>query len=128
MGRSKGKAFKVLRTAGIIFILLLAVGYFFLTRGLSEMQELTVNEVNLAEKSDGSYTGEFNRYRWSETVDVTVEGQQIVQIQPSDKQRHHDELINRIIEEQALRVDVVSGATVSSNAFLKAVENALLGP
>lgn len=92
------------------------------------MQELTVNEVNLAEKPDGIYTGEFNRYRWSERVDVTVEGQRIVQIQPSDKQRHHDELINRIIEKQALRVDVVSGATVSSNAFLKAVENALLGP
>ena len=36
-----------------------------------------------------------------------------------------DELINNVIKNQSLDVDVVSGATVSSKAILKAIENAL---
>ena len=43
----------------------------------------------------------------------------------TNKQNIHDELTSRIIEQQTLKVDVVTGATVSSKAFLKAVENAL---
>jgi len=37
------------------------------------------------------------------------------------------ELTDRIIASQSLDVDINTGATVNSNAFLKAVESALTG-
>ncbi len=35
-------------------------------------------------------------------------------------------LNDRVIESQSLQVDTISGATLSSKAYLQAVENALL--
>ncbi len=37
------------------------------------------------------------------------------------------QIINTIIEAQSLQVDAVSGATLTTKAYLKAVENALAG-
>jgi uncharacterized protein with FMN-binding domain len=36
-----------------------------------------------------------------------------------------DQVISDIIKSQSLEVDIVSGATVTTRAYLKAVENAL---
>ncbi len=36
-----------------------------------------------------------------------------------------EDLNNSVIKEQSLQVDVISGATLTSNAYLKAMENAL---
>lgn len=36
-----------------------------------------------------------------------------------------DEIISRVLNQQTLGVDVVTGATASSKAVLKAIENAL---
>lgn len=36
-----------------------------------------------------------------------------------------DALFNRVIDQQSLKVDVISGATITSKVHLKAVENAL---
>ncbi len=127
MFRRKSKVVKVLLIAGLVFILIMAVGMIFASQGLSEMKELTINDVNLSGIPDGTYTGEFDRYRWSESVEVTLQGGRIVQIQSANNQKLQRELIERILERQTPKVDAVSGATVSSNAFLKAVENALGG-
>ena len=127
MFRRKSKVVKVLLVAGLVFILIMAVGMIFASQGLSKMQELTINDVNLSGIPDGTYTGEFDRYRWSESVEVTLQGGRIVQIQSANNQKLQRELIERILERQTLQVDAMSGATVSSNAFLKAVENALTG-
>ncbi len=37
------------------------------------------------------------------------------------------QIINTIIESQSLQVDAVSGATLTTKAYVKAVENALAG-
>lgn len=119
---------KVLIFVGIIaafIILMLAVGLFAITRGLSEMQELVIDDLNPSELSDGVYTGEFNRYRWSNKVKVTIEGGRIINVQPDSGGALEQELSERIVAKQSLLVDIDSGATVSSKAFLKAVEAAL---
>lgn len=36
-------------------------------------------------------------------------------------------LITKVVQEQNINVDVVSGATVMCKAYLKAIENALIG-
>lgn len=37
----------------------------------------------------------------------------------------NESIISRVVENQSLKVDVVTGATVTSKALLKAIENAL---
>ena len=42
------------------------------------------------------------------------------------EQSFFDELYNRVIAHQSLQVDVISGATLTSKAHLKAIEDALI--
>lgn len=124
----KDRKSKKLRTIGIIFVVLLFViggGYFAASRGLTEMQEIVINDVSLDNKSDGVYTGEFNHYRWSYRVNVTIQYGKIVEVQIENGGVLEKELSERIIANQSLDVDINTGATVSSKAFLKAVETAL---
>lgn len=125
----KGRKSKKLRVVGIVFALLLIIiggGYLAASRGLSEMQELVINDVSPGEVVDGVYTGEFNQYRWSYSVDVTVQDGKIVDIQFINGGTLEQELAERIITKQSLDVDINTGATVNSKAFLKAVETALI--
>ncbi|MGM0689689.1 MAG: FMN-binding protein [Bacillota bacterium] len=125
----KDRKSKLLRNMGIIVIVLVIIlggGYFAASRGLSEMQELVINDVSPGEVADGVYTGEFNQYRWSYRVDVTVQGGKIVDIQFINGGTLEQELAERIITKQSLDVDINTGATVNSKAFLKAVETALI--
>ncbi len=119
-----------LRVIGIIIALLLIIiggGYIAASRGLPEMQEIVINDVRPDQIADGVYSGEFNRYRWTSRVEVTIQGGEIVDIQFDDGGTLEQELSDRIIANQSLSVDINTGATVSSKAFLKAVETALSG-
>ncbi len=126
----KDRKNKRLRVIGIILALfLLIVGgvYYAASRGLPEMQEIVIGNVSPDQMSDGVYSGEFNRYRWTYRVEVTVLDGKIVDIQLDSGGAMEQELSDRIITNQTLDVDLNTGATVSSKAFLKAVETALTG-
>jgi uncharacterized protein with FMN-binding domain len=45
---------------------------------------------------------------------------------PGGKNTQHVELYDRVIQAQSLQVDTISSATLTSKAYLKAVENALV--
>jgi len=127
MKDAKNKRSKVI---GIIFAILLIIlggGYFAASRGLPEMQEIVINDVSPDQIADKVYPGEFNRYRWSYGVEVTVQGGKIVDIQFDNGGALEKELTERILASQSLDVDINTGATVNSKAFLKAVEAALSG-
>lgn len=103
---------------------------FDMTEGLSEVSQVEIADPDFAGLPDGVYFGVFHGYRWSNSVEVTVEDQRIVGIMQLQTQRVHcDELIEtltaRVIRAQSLDIDVVTNATVTSTTFLKAVENAL---
>ncbi len=125
MKKRKNKGLKFVGIIVALIVLILAGGLFAVTRGLDEMQELVIHDVNPDELPDGIYTGEFDRYRWSNRVTVIVEDGKIVDVQPDSSEALVLELSERIIARQSLQVDIYSGATVSSKAFLKAVEEAL---
>ncbi len=110
----------------IVLIIIVGVGYFAASRGLSEMQEIVIKDVSPDEVPDGVYTGEFNQYRWTYRVNVTVQDGKIVDIQFDNGGTLEQELAERIITKQSLDVDINTGATVNSKAFLKAVEKALI--
>jgi uncharacterized protein with FMN-binding domain len=116
----------------ILVILVLLFGAFsaFVLLGKDKALNLEVNSINLDEIQDGVYTGSYSGFRWSNTVEVTVKNHQITDIKVKKSQvfitpETTSELIERIKLSQNTKVDVVTGATADSNAFMKAVENAL---
>ena len=80
---------------------------------------------------DGVYTGEGLGFGGTTTVQVTVKGGKITDIEVlshGDGGRYMDDaktLIPRIIESQSTNVDTVSGASYSSVGIIEAVRNAL---
>jgi len=83
-------------------------------------------------KADGTYRGDFDLTGTpvKVTLDVTVQNEKITAIKivkhscsPIGKKA--EKITDKIIEQQSLEVDAITGATGSSKAILKAVENAL---
>jgi uncharacterized protein with FMN-binding domain len=90
--------------------------------------------VDFGRLNDGTYIGvyEGGMYKWRENeVRVTVSSGKVSSIvvlrhKENRKPEFTDELFRRVIEAQSLQVDAISGATLTSKAYLKGVENALL--
>lgn len=81
---------------------------------------------------DGTYTGVGNGYRPNLTVKVTIKNNKITNIQmvsnnetPNFLNRAVSTVTQEIISQQSTNVDVVSGASRSSNGIMQAVEDAL---
>ncbi|MBI9108278.1 MAG: FMN-binding protein [Spirochaetales bacterium] len=105
-----------------------------LSREHDEARNLPITSINFSKLKDGTYTGEYEggMYRWrANKVNVTVSSGKVTVIDLQDLSDSGDgfaerrELYNRIIEAQSLQVDVISGATLTSKAYLKGVEIAL---
>jgi uncharacterized protein with FMN-binding domain len=120
---------KVLKWAGIVLVLLVCLIAVFAFLGKEETMALMISKVDLTRISDGTYVGSYDNYRFSNRVEVTVNNHKITKILPikiqDGRQTLVDELTEAILREQHSDVDAVSGATASSNGFLKAVEEAL---
>ena len=121
-------------TTAAVFIAFVVVGgtFFWLTRGLSTYGNMTIRNVGLESVPDGTYTGSFKGGRWSNTVKVTVKNHTITDIKiVKDVQfknaKTASRLISMVLKAQSLEIDGVTGATVPSKAYLKAMENALNG-
>ena len=121
---------KVLLFLVIIIILLAGGGLFYLSRGLDSGSQLPINEVEISTLTDGTYTGTYESGRWTNTVKVTIKDQRITAIEIVNdllfsQPEVVDKILARVIDEQKVKVDVISEATVSSKAYLKAIELAL---
>ncbi len=93
--------------------------------------ETAFGEIDIADVSDGIYVGEYDVDFIYAKVEVTVEDGEIVSINILEHRHERgkaaETVIEKIIEEQKINVDAVSGATNSSTVIKKAVENALKG-
>ena len=93
--------------------------------------ETTFDEIDIADVSDGIYIGEYDVNFIYAKVEVTVEDGEIVSINILEHRHERgkaaEKVIEKLIEEQKIDVDAVSGATNSSTVIKKAVENALKG-
>jgi len=124
---------KVLKIVGIIFLALVLTavsGVFYISRGLDEGLNLSINPVDLSVKEDGVYRGSYDFGRWSNEVSVTVKDHKITDIEITDdmmlaKPEVTSQILQNVMAAQNTRVDLVSGATVSCKAYLKSIENAL---
>jgi uncharacterized protein with FMN-binding domain len=102
------------------------------------LDSIPVNEVDFSVIENGLYPGEYTvalpagamaAYK-SVSVTVTIDSgraQAIIIESPDSIAESEDfkDLTLRVVKEQSLMVDGVSGATITSKAFFKAVENAV---
>ncbi|MCL1819764.1 MAG: FMN-binding protein [Oscillospiraceae bacterium] len=121
---------KLLIAGGIVLVILIGM-FLTVTNGLSEGAKVTLNGIDLTTVPDGSYTGTYDFKRWSNKVVVHVKDNQITAIDIVDDipgatvTDCSGEMFRRVIAAQDTRVDAVSGATVTSKAYLKAIEDAV---
>ncbi len=121
---------KVILLIIVVLVVAAAAGFFYLTRGLEAGAKVRVNGIDPTSKSDGTYEGTYNAGRWTNKVAVTVKGRKITDIKiikdvTIAKSEISDALFKSVIKAQNTTVDTVSSATVTSKAYLKAIENAL---
>lgn len=118
----------------ILAILLISVSamMFIFMNGMDDAKAIQINSVDLSNLEDGEYQGSFELTRWSNEIKVTVKDHKIIALEVvDDVMIKMDDmtkaLFDRVIQNQNLDVDIETGATVTSHAYLKAIENALEG-
>lgn len=93
------------------------------------VKETAISEIDISKIPDGVYVGEYDVDFIYVKVEVTVQNKVITSIDilehKNGRGKPAEIVADRIIEEQKIEVDAVSGATNSSIVIKKAVENAL---
>jgi len=111
------------------------VGWTLLSKEHKEARSLPLNAVDFGKLDDGTYHGAYagGMYGWrANACDVTVANGRVTGIQlvasqdPGAENTDPEMLYDRVIAAQSLQVDTISGATLTSKAYLQAVENALV--
>lgn len=109
--------------------------------GRNELQNMVIADMDFKKLCDGVYTGTYRGTKDSlrnAAVEVTIASGAVTKIIVTEgalagnKQTNEirkglsiDDLFDEVIKSQSLQVDVISGATLTSKAHLKAVENTL---
>ena len=92
-------------------------------------RNLAVNDVNIENLPDGVYEGTFKDGRFTNSVEVTVKDGRITDVKgvksPGSTEKLYKQIYDKVVEEQSLAVDSVSGASITTKTVLKAIENAL---
>jgi uncharacterized protein with FMN-binding domain len=111
------------------------IGWSKIMKEHQEARNLPFVALDFRKLKDGVYHGSYagGMYKWRKNeCDVTVSSGKVSGIQltvsqdPGGKNTQHVELFERVIKAQSLQVDTISTATLTSKAYLKAVEDALL--
>ncbi|MCK4649517.1 FMN-binding protein [bacterium] len=100
---------------------------------VSAKEKKEVKPIKISQIPDGTYFGKTKGLLTGVKVEVTVKKGRITKIEilkargmPRYKKKALKEMPGRIIKAQSLKVDAVTGATISSKNIIKAVRNALL--
>jgi len=114
----------------IIFVSVLLAGIVFvLVASCVNLDKIVITNPNFQELKDGTFQGNSKVGPVRVTLNVTVRNRAITFIEIVEhfngRGKKAEEIVPLIIEKQSLEVDVISGATGSSKAILKAVEDAL---
>ncbi len=111
------------------------VGWSRLQKEHEEARSIPLDAVDFNKLNDGTYHGAYagGMYAWRvNECDVTVTNGEVIDIRlaatqdPAAENMDPEMLYDRVIKAQSLQVDTISGATLTSKAYLKCVENALL--
>ncbi|MGJ8454331.1 FMN-binding protein [Pseudothermotoga sp. U03pept] len=127
--------FKVLLIAFACIAGAIAIFFIIFNWGMNEVKKIQIKDISISQIADGEYLGEYKNGRWQYVVKVVVRDKRIEDIQILNQKSGfidmnlyrevNESIISRVLKNQSLKVDVVTGATVTSKALLKAIETAL---
>jgi uncharacterized protein with FMN-binding domain len=118
--------------AFVLVIILLGIAFSIRARQMIKVFESAdIEDVDLTHIADGVYAGEFGEFLVNVKLEVTIKDHKITEINIIDQRSSPDhearETVDRILEAQSPKVDVVTGATGSSMCIMLAVQKALTG-
>lgn len=117
----------------IISLIVLSAGFFIMGWiNLNRLRTMPIESPDLSTISDSIYKGSLSDGGGVYSVEVEIDNHRISKINlETDRDSKYVDyarpVINRVIEEQTLTVDAITGATTTSKCILKAVEEALNG-
>lgn len=121
------KGLKLLGIAVLIFFIVIGAAFLYIRT--QEIPNVEVSNVVLSNIVDGLYEGEYTEGAVKVSVSVGVKDNEITDITINEHQnglgKKAEKIVDEIISEQSLNVDVISGATLSSNVIRRAVQEAL---
>ncbi len=98
-------------------------------RNLKAMETITIENFDLTQVPDGTFTGDYNAFPVIVRAEVTVRDHVITAIElikhMNGRGGAAEVIPDRVVQAQTLLVDSISGATYSSKVILLAIYNAL---
>ncbi|UCF64260.1 MAG: FMN-binding protein [bacterium] len=120
---------KLIVSLGVVVGILLIVSMTVQYLQLEHYRKITIKDVDLKVVKDGYYVGSADFY-FPYEVGIQIEDHQIKKIKILNNRssfyaRLAEGITYKIVREQKINLDAVSGATTTSKALMKAVESAL---
>lgn len=120
---------KILLAVLSVFLIISITAYYFIERNLKNLKNTVIDPIELSEVEDGVYIGKYSSIPVSATVQVSVEDHRIISIRiiehVNGQGSKAESIIDEIVRTQSIDVDVISGATYSSQVIKQAVSKAL---
>jgi uncharacterized protein with FMN-binding domain len=119
-----------MKKAGLMIAMLVFLGC--ASQEMNRVRQMEIKNVDIDGIKDGEYIGAYSYSGFEYRVKTIVAAHQIKNIEilqnrNSKHARLAEGVLSEIIKRQTPNVDAVSGATTTSKALMKAVENALTG-
>jgi uncharacterized protein with FMN-binding domain len=120
---------KILIAVLSVFLIISITANFVVEGNLKNLKHIVIDPIELSKVEDGIYKGKYSSIPVSATVQVTVENHRIISIRiiehVNGQGSKAESIIDEIIRTQSIDVDVISGATYSSQVIKQAVSKAL---
>src|SRR6056297_1986299 len=114
-----------------IIVLIGIFAYFGGTKKMDEVRDYPISNINMQTIDNGIYTGSCDIGRWALDVKVHVNKHRIADVTIIDRHEFYstddlmEELNEKIIGKTDPDFDAITGATITSRAYMIAVTNAL---
>lgn len=120
----------------LVIVIVFVIGALILLNYLNSFKKYQNNisninfvNINASDVPDGSYIGEYDVKFIYAKVNVSVKDGKIIDIElvehRNERGENAENIKEYIIEQQKINVDVIAGATNSSQVIKKAVDNAI---
>lgn len=120
---------KILIAVLSVFLIISITAYFVIEGNLKNLKHIVIDPIELSKVEDGIYKGKYSSIPVSATVQVTVENHRIISIRiiehVNGQGSKAESIIDEIVRTQSIDVDVISGATYSSQVIKQAISKAL---
>jgi len=129
--RERDSRVEKIATAIILGVAILGMAMMVVSQlSLSRYRTMPIRDLSAAGLQDGRYAGNATVGSYTYKVQVTIAADRVVEIFSIDPRKsvyadYAEGVFERIIRRQNPNVDAISGATTTSKAYMKAVENAL---